>query len=95
MSDQKAMAHHIRLLLPENQFRLFRVGEPTPQMPMTSLKAAHPSRKAGSSSYTTALTNIETEKRRVILRVEATSAELTQKRNLLFKVFQEASAAPG
>lgn len=66
-----------------------------PQMLMTSPKAAHPSRKAGSSSHTSALTNIETEESRVILRVEAISAELTQKRNLLFKVFQEASAAPG
>lgn len=94
MSDQKAMAHHIGLLLPKiNQFILFRVGESMLEVLMTSPKAAHPSRKAGSSSHTSALTNIE--KSRVILRVEATSAELTQKRNLLFKVFQEASAAPG
>lgn len=64
-----------------------------PQMLVTSPEPAHPSRKAGSPSHTNGLTNTEEEGSREILQVEATSAELTQKRNLLFKVFHEASAA--
>lgn len=66
-----------------------------PQMLVTSPEAVHPSRKAGSPSHTNGLTNTEAEGSREILQVEATSAELTQKRNLLFKVFHEASAALG